>query len=107
MCAGGNVGTPRCQLTNKAAKILIPGAGNAYETEYLHQNGFTNVHILDFVLDPLDAFYYKSRDRRRGIPYVPPSLFFEISGSPVRLVMTLHQCILSPLRDSVSMTPAS
>ncbi len=44
------------QLTDKSAKILIPGAGNAYEAEYLHHNGFTEVHILDFVIDPLEVF---------------------------------------------------
>jgi methyl halide transferase len=31
------------QLTNKSIRILIPGCGNGYEGEYLHQNGFTNV----------------------------------------------------------------
>lgn len=36
------------QLTNKDAAILIPGAGNAYEAEYLVRNGFCNITILDF-----------------------------------------------------------
>ncbi len=35
-------------LNNKALKILIPGAGNAYEAEYLHQLGFTNVYVIDW-----------------------------------------------------------
>ncbi len=40
-------------LNNKDIKILIPGCGNAYEAEYLHKSGFTNVFILDYVKKPL------------------------------------------------------
>lgn len=35
------------QLENKSLKILIPGCGNAYEAEYLHKQGFTNVYVID------------------------------------------------------------
>jgi len=35
------------QLTNKGLKILIPGGGNSYEAEYLFQNGFQNVFVVD------------------------------------------------------------
>jgi SAM-dependent methyltransferase len=35
------------QLTNKEVKILIPGCGNAYEAEYLIQQGFKNIHLVD------------------------------------------------------------
>jgi SAM-dependent methyltransferase len=34
-------------LQDKAIRILIPGCGNAYEAEYLHQQGFTNVFVID------------------------------------------------------------
>lgn len=34
-------------LTNKVMRILIPGCGNAYEAEYLLQQGFTNVTVID------------------------------------------------------------
>ena len=36
------------QLTSKNQKILIPGAGNAYEGEYLFNEGFNNVYLLDY-----------------------------------------------------------
>jgi thiopurine S-methyltransferase len=36
------------QLKDKDIKILIPGAGNAYEVEYLFLQGFSNVFLLDF-----------------------------------------------------------
>ncbi len=35
------------QLNNKDLKILIPGGGNSYEAEYLHNKGFTNVYVVD------------------------------------------------------------
>lgn len=44
------------QLNDKGISILIPGAGNAYEAEYLLQQGFTNVSILDISPFPLKKF---------------------------------------------------
>ena len=35
-------------ISNKEARILIPGCGHAYEGEMLHNLGFTNVTLLDF-----------------------------------------------------------
>lgn len=35
------------QLKNKELRILIPGAGNGWEAEYLYEQGFKNVHVLD------------------------------------------------------------
>lgn len=43
------------QLENKDLKILIPGAGNAYEAEYIYLQGFKHVHVLDISLSPLAA----------------------------------------------------
>lgn len=43
------------QITNKDLKILIPGAGNSYEAEYLFNNGFKNVYVLDIANAPLKA----------------------------------------------------
>lgn len=41
------------QLKNKTISILIPGAGNAYEAEYLVNKGFTNVFVCDYAAIPL------------------------------------------------------
>ncbi len=35
------------QLKDKSLKILIPGGRNSYEAEYLHNNGFTEVYVVD------------------------------------------------------------
>ena len=41
------------QLDNIDLKILIPGAGNSYEAEFLFRKGFKNVFVLDFAEAPL------------------------------------------------------
>ena len=41
------------QLDNKDVSILIPGAGNAYEAEYLWKKGFRNVTVVDLSQEPL------------------------------------------------------
>ncbi|WP_196888817.1 methyltransferase domain-containing protein [Aureivirga sp. CE67] len=50
------------QLSDKNLKILIPGAGNAHEATFLHQNGFKNVFILDIAEQPLENFKKKNPD---------------------------------------------
>jgi thiopurine S-methyltransferase len=42
------------QLTDKNISILIPGAGNAYEAEYLFNKGFKNVTVIDIAEQPLN-----------------------------------------------------
>lgn len=42
------------QLTDKELKILIPGGGNSYEAEYLFENGFTDVSVIDISSIPLE-----------------------------------------------------
>lgn len=44
------------QLKNKDLKILVPGAGNAYEVEYLYKKGFINAYFLDFSEKSVDNF---------------------------------------------------
>jgi thiopurine S-methyltransferase len=41
------------QLEKKDLIILIPGAGNAYEAEYLVNKGFSNVFVCDVAPEPL------------------------------------------------------
>lgn len=60
---GWNIGYPSTplkvyidQLTDKDISILIPGAGNAYEAEYLWQQGFQNVFVMDISEFPLKQF---------------------------------------------------
>lgn len=50
------------QLTNKFARILVPGAGNAYEVEYLFKSGFKNIFLLDFAPTPIQNFIKRNPD---------------------------------------------
>jgi len=50
------------QLSDKGLKILIPGAGNAYEAQYLWKQGFTNVYVLDISENPLQEFQQRNPD---------------------------------------------
>lgn len=34
-------------LDNRETRILIPGAGNAWEARYAWENGFTNLYVID------------------------------------------------------------
>lgn len=44
------------QLEKKDLQILIPGAGNAWEAEYLFKNGFSGIFVADIAREPLENF---------------------------------------------------
>ncbi|CAM4359716.1 methyltransferase domain-containing protein [Zobellia roscoffensis] len=50
------------QLTDKSISILIPGAGNAYEAEYLWKKGFKNIYVMDISEVPLEKFGERNPD---------------------------------------------
>lgn len=50
------------QLQDKSLKIVIPGAGNAYEAEYLWNAGFRNTVIIDISDLPLTSFKKRNPD---------------------------------------------
>ncbi|MGB0886557.1 MAG: methyltransferase domain-containing protein [Vicingaceae bacterium] len=47
------------QIDDKSLKIIIPGCGNAHEAEYLFNNGFTNVFLID--LSPIALKQFADR----------------------------------------------
>lgn len=61
----GSISTPLKeyidQLKDKNISILIPGCGNAYEAEYLLQQGFTNITLADISPVPVKAAKEKFR----------------------------------------------
>jgi methyl halide transferase len=50
------------QLTDKSICILVPGAGNAYEVEYLYHQGFPNTYLLDFSEKSIENFLKRCPD---------------------------------------------
>lgn len=82
------------QLKDKEIKILIPGAGNAYEAEYLHQQGFTNVHVIDWAQSALDNI-------RKRVPSFPKEHlhqvdFFEYEDKFDLVVEQTFFCAITP-----------
>ncbi len=82
------------QLDDKAISILIPGCGYGYEGEYLFQKGFTNVHLIDFAKEPLDAFAKRNPDFPAS--HLHCDDFFQHQGSyDIILEQTLF-CAIDP-----------
>jgi SAM-dependent methyltransferase len=50
------------KIADKNARILLPGAGNAWEGEYIWQQGFRNLVIVDFAQPALNAFAKRVTD---------------------------------------------
>lgn len=83
------------QLGGKNTRILIPGAGNSYEAEYLYENGFKNVYVIDIAKSPLQNF--KSR-----FPLFPDEQliegdFFDLDMKFDLILEQTFFCALDPL----------
>lgn len=81
-------------LASRSLKILIPGAGNAYEAEYLHKAGFKQVHVLDIAPSPLA----KIKQRVPDFPeqHLIQADFFELEGSYDLIIEQTFFCALYP-----------
>ena len=82
------------QLTNKDLKILIPGGGNSYEAEYLHDLGFKNVSVVDLSKTALNNII-------RRVPSFPSThlihkSFFHLEGSYDLIIEQTFFCALNP-----------
>lgn len=82
------------QLTNKKVRILIPGCGNAYEAEYLHQQGFTNVHVIDISDEAVKSF--KNRYPDFPVSHIHNQNFFEHQGEYNLIIEQTFFCALNP-----------
>lgn len=66
------------QLEDKEITILIPGAGNSYEAEYIHQKGFHNLVVVDISSEAVSNF--KSRVPSFPNSHILNEDFFELKG---------------------------
>ncbi|GGW70687.1 thiopurine S-methyltransferase [Winogradskyella epiphytica] len=82
------------QLEDKSIKILIPGAGNSYEAEYLWNNGFKNIYILDFVQQPLINFKKRVPDFQEN--QLLNLNFFELKDNFDLILEQTFFCALQP-----------
>ena len=83
------------QLTNKKLKILIPGGGNCYEAEYLFEQGFENVFVIDIAEQPL-------KNLKARFPDFPDNQlihddFFNLEGKYDLIVEQTFFCALDPV----------
>lgn len=81
-------------LKDKTIKILIPGAGNSYEAEYLFRNGFENVFVLDIAASPLNNL----KKRVPGFPedHLICKDFFELQGHYDLILEQTFFCAIDP-----------
>ena len=75
-------------------RILIPGCGNAYEAEYLHEQGFKNVFVIDIAPLALEGF-------KKRAPHFPKDQlfcgdFFEHEGQYDLILEQTFFCALNP-----------
>lgn len=82
------------QLNNKDIAILIPGAGNSFEAEYLFHQGFKNTTVLDIAIQPL-------RNLRERVPHFSSDNliqvdFFEHHGNYDLIIEQTFFCALDP-----------
>ncbi len=82
------------ELSDKIIRILIPGAGNAWEAEYAWRLGFKNVYVLDISENALRNFHER-------IPEFPKEQlihadFFKHEGSYDLILEQTFFCALHP-----------
>ena len=82
------------KLENKHASILIPGCGNTYEAEYLLQQGFTNITVIDIAPTLVERLKHKFK-ANTNIKVVLGD-FFEHQGVYDYIIEQTFFCALPP-----------
>ncbi|MFY9242517.1 MAG: methyltransferase domain-containing protein [Polaribacter sp.] len=82
------------QLVDKDLKILIPGGGNSYEAEYLYNNGFQNIFVVDLSEIPLQNI-------KKRIPNFPDAQliqadFFNLNDTFDLVIEQTFFCAIHP-----------
>ena len=81
-------------LENKNSAILIPGCGNTYEAEYLMEQGFTNVTVIDIAPTLVENIKQKFANNK-NIAIVLGD-FFEHQGKYDLIIEQTFFCALPP-----------
>jgi len=82
------------QLNDKSASLLIPGAGNSFEAEFLWDQGFSNTYVLDIAKQPLENL----KDRVKSFPkeQLLHQDFFELNRTIDFIIEQTFFCALNP-----------
>ena len=81
------------QLTNKNISILIPGAGNGYEFDYLLNKGFHDTYVMDIAQKPLDTILERNEIEKKHLIHQD---FFEHNGQYDLIIEQTFFCALDP-----------
>ena len=81
-------------VSNKNSRILIPGCGNSYEAEYLLEQGFSNITVIDIAPTPLAVL----KEKFKNNPNIKIVLgdFFEHQGKYDLIIEQTFFCALPP-----------
>ncbi|HRH70232.1 MAG TPA: SAM-dependent methyltransferase [Flavobacteriales bacterium] len=82
------------QLTRKDLRILIPGGGRAYEAEYAHRLGFSNVFVIDLTGAPFDDLLARCPDFPKSHLIIGD--FFEHRGGYDLILEQTFFCAIDP-----------
>jgi len=82
------------QITDKSLRILIPGAGNAHEFDYLMKNNFSEVTVVDFAFQPMQNLQTKYPNIEETKLLCQD--FFEINGTFDLIIEQTFFCALEP-----------
>lgn len=83
------------QLEDKDLKILIPGCGTGYEAMYLLEQGFTQVHVLDFASSALNELKTKWQGPNLQLHQAD---IFDFEGSYDLILEQTLFCAIDPQR---------
>ena len=74
--------------------ILLPGAGNGYEASWMHEQGFTQLTVIDLAPSPLEAI----KKRTPGFPeeHLIQGDFFNHRGQYQLILEQTFFCALLP-----------
>lgn len=81
-------------LTDKNKRILIPGCGNTYEAQYLLEQGFTNITVIDIA--PTLVTNLKDKFAKNPAIKVILGDFFEHQGTYDIIIEQTFFCALPP-----------
>lgn len=84
-------------LSDKSQKILIPGCGNAYEAEYLLQQGFTQITLIDIAPLVVERVSLKFEPEiQAGTLRIICGDFFELNESFDLILEQTFFCAINP-----------
>lgn len=83
------------QIDDKSTKILIPGAGNAYEAKYLLDKGFKNITVVDISESLIEKLKSEFEDDAINLLNLD---FFDLNGQFDLILEQTFFCALEPTK---------